>query len=330
MTVDQHLGAVDAGSRAPAPVSTLAIVGAGSVGATLAYAALIRGVARRVVLYDIDAAKVEAEVLDIAHGIEFMPMGEIDGSDDISICARADVIAVTAGARQKPGQSRIDLAGKTIELMRTLVPQLVEVAPDAVYMMVTNPVDIVTYASLKLSGLPPNQLFGSGTVLDTSRLRYLVSQRCRIAVRNVHAYILGEHGDSEIPVWSSATIGGAPLREFTAATGRLNQDVQDEIAHEVVNSAYRIIAGKGATNYAVALAAARITEAVLRSERAILPVSSLLEDYLGISDVCMSVPSIVDRVGVAERLVIPVNAAELAGLRSSATQLRAVARQLGF
>lgn len=312
-------------------LNTLAVVGAGSVGATLAYAALIRGVARRVVLYDINSEKVRAEVLDLAHGIEFMPMGSVIGSDDINVCAGADLIAVTAGAKQHAGQTRIELAGKTIELMRTLMPQLVDVAPDAIYMMVTNPVDVVTYASLKISGLPPNQLFGSGTVLDSSRLRYSISERCRVAVRNVHAYIIGEHGDSEIPVWSSATIGGTPLTEFGAGTWReLTEELRAEIAEEVINSAYTIIAGKGATNYAVALAGTRIIQAVLRSEGAVLPVSSLLDDYDGISDVCLSVPSIVNRAGVADRLPLPMNTTERAGLHASADHLRAVARQFGF
>jgi L-lactate dehydrogenase len=314
----------------PPGVSTLAIVGAGSVGATLAYAALIRGVARRVVLYDLNRAKVEAEALDLAHGMAFIPMGAVEGSDDIGICAGADMVVVTAGAKQQPGQTRLELADRTINLMRTLVPQLVEVAPDAVYMMVTNPVDVVTYASLKISGLSPRQMFGSGTVLDTSRLRYLLSEHCRIAVRNVHAYIVGEHGDSEFPLWSAANIGGVPLREFVAATGVLSPGDLAEIADEVKNSAYRIIDGKGATNHAIGLAGVRIIQSVLRSERAILPVSSLLEDYLGISDVCLSVPSIVDRDGVGERLEFSFDESELASLRTSADEIRAVARQFGF
>ncbi|MBZ2199225.1 L-lactate dehydrogenase [Occultella gossypii] len=314
----------------PPGVSTLAIVGAGSVGATLAYAALIRGVARRVVLYDLNRAKVEAEALDLAHGMAFMPMGAVEGSDDIGICAGADMVVVTAGAKQQPGQTRLELADRTINLMRTLVPQLVEVAPDAVYMMVTNPVDVVTYASLKISGLSPRQMFGSGTVLDTSRLRYLLSEHCRIAVRNVHAYIVGEHGDSEFPLWSAANIGGVPLREFVAATGVLSTGDLAEIADEVKNSAYRIIDGKGATNHAIGLAGVRIIQSVLRSEQAILPVSSLLDDYLGISDVCLSVPSILDRDGVGERLEFNFDESELASLRASADEIRGVARQFGF
>ena len=310
----------------------LAIVGAGAVGSTIAYAALMRGAARTVALYDINTAKVEAEALDLGHGVQFMPMAEVVGSDDIAVCADADVVVITAGAKQKPGQTRIDLAEATISLVSTMLPPLVEVAPHAVYLMVTNPVDIVTYAALKISGLPPAQLFGSGTVLDSSRLRYLIAQHTGVAVQNVHAYVAGEHGDSELPLWSSATIGAVPLLDWNGIGGRgpLTAAVRDQIAHEVVDSAYRIIAGKGTTNYAVALASSRIIEAVINDEQRILPVSSLLDSYYGISDVCLSVPTLVGRDGAGERLQVPMSADELTGLRRSAQSLTAVARRLGF
>lgn len=311
----------------------LAVVGAGAVGSTLAYATLMRGAARTVALMDIDAAKVEAEVLDLSHGVQFVPEAQVIGSDDVSVCANADVVVVTAGAKQKPGQSRIELAGATIDLMRKILPGLVEVAPNAVYVMVTNPVDVVTYASLKISGLPPSQMFGSGTVLDTSRLRFLIAQHCGVAVQNVHAYIAGEHGDTEIPLWDSATIGAVPLREWNRQSehhGPLRDSDRERIAHEVVNSAYRIIEGKGATNYAVGLAGTRIIEAVLNNEHSVLPVSALLTDYYGISDVCLSVPSIVGRRGVYEQLQVPLSDSEYDGLKASADQLRSVARQFGF
>ncbi|MFH5822560.1 L-lactate dehydrogenase [Georgenia sp. AZ-5] len=312
--------------------SKVAIVGAGAVGSTLAYACLLRGAAREVVLFDVNKAKVEAEALDIAHGIQFTPMGSVGGSDDIGICAGADVVVITAGARQKPGQSRLDLAGATIDIMRDLVPRVVEVAPDAVYIMVANPVDVVTYAGLKISGLPDNQFFGSGTVLDSNRLRYLVAQECGVAVQNVHAYIAGEHGDSEIPLWSSAMIGAVPLLQWgqTVTGGMLDDTARARIAADVVSSAYRIIEGKGATNYAVGLAVVRIIEAVLRDEHRVLSVSSLLEDYLEISDVCMAVPTIVGSSGVGRRLVPVVTETERAGLARSAESIRSVAKRFGF
>ncbi|WP_029068820.1 L-lactate dehydrogenase [Jonesia quinghaiensis] len=312
--------------------SKVAIVGAGAVGATMAYAALMRGSARTVALYDINAAKVQAEVLDLSHGIQFMPMAQVIGSDDVEVCRDADIIMVTAGAKQKPGQTRIDLAAATISLVKKILPQLQEVAPNAVYVMVTNPVDVVTYAALKVSGLPQEQLFGSGTVLDSSRLRYVLARECAVAVQNVHAYMVGEHGDSEFPLWSSATIGGVPLLDWPGVDGRspLSAQRREDVAEEVVKSAYRIIEGKGATNYAVALAGSRIIEAVLNDEHRVLPVSTQLNDYYGISDVCLSVPSIVGRSGCTDRLLVPMSDDEIAQLRASGQSLRDVARQFGF
>lgn len=309
----------------------LAIIGAGSVGSTLAYACLMRGVARNVVLYDIDRAKVEAEALDISHGIQFMPMGTIQGSSDIEICRDADVVVVTAGAKQKPGQSRMDLAGATIGLMEKIIPQVQKVAPNAVIVMVTNPVDVVTHAALKISGLPANQLFGSGTVLDSSRLRYLVARECGVAVHNVHAYIAGEHGDTEIPLWSSAIIGAAPLMDWHNAQGRgLNDIERERIAEEVVNSAYKIIEGKGATNYAIGVAAARIIEAVLRDENAVLPVSSLITEYPEFGEVCMALPTIVNRNGAVSRILPPLSFGERQGLVASARSIRETAAKFGY
>lgn len=310
----------------------LAVVGAGAVGSTLAFAALTRGSARTIALLDVNKAKVDAEVLDLQHGLMFTSQAHVIGSDDVAVCEGADVVVVTAGAKQKPGQTRIDLAEGTIGLMRKILPGLVDVAPDATYVMVTNPVDVVTYAALKISGLPRERLFGSGTVLDSSRLRVVLAERCGVAVGNVHAYIAGEHGDSEIALWSSASIGGVPLLDWEPVDGAqpIDAAARAEIHHEVVDSAYRIIAGKGATNYAVGLAATRIIEAVLKDERRIMPVSSLLDDYYGIGDVCLSVPSLVDRRGVTDTVRVPMSDDELAGLCASADSVRAVQRRFGF
>lgn len=309
---------------------TVAIVGAGAVGATMAYAMLIRGTARRVVLHDVNAAKVRAEVLDLGHGAMFLPETSVAGSDDVAVCADADVVVVTAGAKQRPGQSRMELAGVTVELMKSVLPAVQGVAPDATYVMVTNPVDVVTYASLKITGLPPNRLFGSGTVLDSSRLRWLVSEACDVAVANVHAYMAGEHGDTEVPLWSSAAIGGVPLVEWERQTGRLGAVRREEIARRTVNAAYEVIAGKGATSYAVGLAGSRIVEAVRRDENRVLPVSTLLQDWHGITDVCMSVPTIVGATGAGDRLLVPVDDDERSRLEASAEAIRAQARSLGF
>ncbi len=316
----------------PRRAAKLGIVGAGAVGSTMAFAALMAGAARTVALFDINRAKVEAEVLDLSHGIQFMPMAAVTGSDEIEVLADSDVIMFTAGAKQKPGQSRLDLAGSTISLVAAVLPELVRVAPNAVHVMVTNPVDVVTYAALKISGLPPNQLFGSGTVLDSSRLRYLIAAETGVAVQSVHAYVAGEHGDTEIPLWSLASLGGVPLLEWTGVGkhGPLTAQLREQIAHEVVESADKIIEGKGATNYAIALTGTRIVETILNDEHSVLPVSSLLDDYYGISDVCLSVPTIVSASGVGEHLAVPLSADELGGLRRSAAAVRAVARQFGY
>ena len=279
-------------SKSSGRPSKIAIIGAGAVGTAVAYACAMRGDARSIVLQDINKAKVEAEALDMAHGIQFTPAGSIEGSDDVEIVRGADLIIVTAGAKQQPGQSRLELAGSTVNLMKKIVPNLQNVAPDARFMFVTNPVDVVTYVALKLTGLPRNQVFGSGTVLDTSRLRYLVSRETGVATQNIHAYV--------------------------------------SIAQEVVQSAYKIIEGKGATNYAIGLSAANIAGAVLRDEQRVLTISTLLEDWEGISDVVMAAPTIVGRDGAGRVLNPPLTLNERDGLTASAQRLRQVARDLGF
>jgi len=311
--------------------SKITIVGAGSVGATIAYACLIRGVGRTVALYDVNAAKTRAQVLDLNQGIQFVPMATVVGSDDIAVTAGSDIVVVTAGAKQKPGQTRLELAGVNVAMCRGLMPQLVELSPDAVFVMVTNPVDVVTYAAVKTAALPNSRVFGSGTVLDSSRLRILVAEHCGVSVQSVHAFIVGEHGDSELPVWSRASIGHVPLREW-APPGRATLDdaTKARIAHQVVNAAEAIIRGKGATNYAVGLATARIIEAVLYDENSVLPVSSLITGQYGIEDVCFSLPTIVNGRGAEAILEAALADGELADLRRSADTIRAVARSLGL
>src|SRR3954447_26650561 len=301
----------------PDKPSKIAIIGAGSVGATIAYACLLRGVAKSIALYDISAQKVEAEVLDLNHGLQFVPMATLEGSADLEICRDADVVVITAGAKQKPGQTRMDLASANTAICKDLVPKLLAVAPDATFLLVTNPVAVITYVPLKVSGLPRERVFGSGTVLDSSRFRFLIAKRLRLAVQNVHAYIAGEHGDSEIPLWSSASVGSVPLHEWAVmGHGKLTVRDRVEIFENVKNAAYQVIQGKGATNFAIGLATSRILEAILHDESRVLPVSSLLTNYQGMDDVCLSVPCIVNRKGVEATLPIPLNENELAGLRN--------------
>ncbi len=310
--------------------SKVSIVGAGAVGATLAYAGLMRGFARTVALYDVNTAKVEAEALDLAQGIQFMHEATVLGSDDVNVCADSDVVVITAGAKQQPGQSRLDLAGATISLMDKILPPLLEVSPNAVYILVTNPVDVVTYAAIKKSGMSPRQMFGSGTVLDSSRLRHEVARMCKVAVSNVHAYIAGEHGDSEVPLWSSASIGGVPLLDWRDAAGEkvLTPELCHQIHLDVARSAYKIIEGKGATNYAIGVTGARIVEAVLGDQNRVLPVSTLI-DYPGVGEVCMSLPAVVGRPGVKHRVDVPLDPNEAAALEASARSVREVAEKFG-
>ena len=307
----------------------LAVIGAGAVGSTLAFAAAQRGIAREIVLEDIAKERVEAEVLDMQHGSSFYPTVSIDGSDDPEICRDADMVVITAGPRQKPGQSRLELVGATVNILKAIMPNLVKVAPNAIYMLITNPVDIATHVAQKLTGLPENQIFGSGTNLDSARLRFLIAQQTGVNVKNVHAYIAGEHGDSEVPLWESATIGGVPMCDWTPLPGHDPLDA-DKIHQEVKNAAYKIINGKGATNYAIGMSGVDIIEAVLHDTNRILPVSSMLKDFHGISDICMSVPTLLNRQGVNNTINTPVSDKELAALKRSAETLKETAAQFGF
>jgi L-lactate dehydrogenase len=310
--------------------STLAIIGAGAVGTSLAYASLIRQSAREVVLYDIDSARVEAEVLDLAHGTQFTGASVVSGGDDLDAIIGANVVVVTAGAKQHPGQSRLDLAAVNVGILKELMPRLVERAPDAVFVLVTNPCDVLAVAAQRISGLPASRVFASGTVLDSSRLRWLLARRAGVSPSSVHAMIVGEHGDSEFPLWSQASIGPVPILDWRpAGAAAFTADELDTIAADVKGAAYKVIAGKGATNYAIGISGARIVEAVLHDEGAILPVSSVLENYHGVSGVALSVPSVVDAGGVSQVIEVPFSVHEEQQLRRSAEALGASLRELG-
>jgi L-lactate dehydrogenase len=309
--------------------SKLTVVGAGSVGASTAYAALIRGSARHVALYDIATAKVEAEVLDLAHGTQFTGSSDIIGGSDISVVEGSHVVVITAGAKQSPGQSRIELAGVNAGILKTMLPQLIEVAPDAVYVIVTNPCDVLTVLAQEETGLPPERIFASGTVLDTSRLRWKLGERAGVSTSSVHAYIVGEHGDTEFPLWSKATIGTVPILDWeTADHPRMTQDELDQIAIDVRDAAYKVIQGKGATNYAIGLSSARIVEAILGDEHAVMPVSTVLQGFHGLDGVALSVPSIVSASGAVPIRETSFSGDELELLDRSAAALREVADSL--
>lgn len=310
----------------------LAIIGAGSVGSSLAYAALIRGSAREIALYDIDRPKVEAEILDLAHGTQFTGSSEIHGGDDLEVVADADIVIITAGAKQKPGQTRLDLAATNVRILEDLMPKLVEAAPDAVYVLVTNPCDVLTVVAQRISGLPSSRVLSSGTLLDTSRLRWILAKLAGgVSPSSVHAMIVGEHGDSEFALWSQATIGPVPILEWER-DGELpfNEAELERIAKDVREAAYHVIAGKGATNYAIGLSGARLVEAIFRDERAIVPVSSVLDGEWGIRGVALSVPTLLDRHGVRQILEVPMSKLERRRLEASAETIAGALRELGI
>ena len=305
----------------------LAVVGAGSVGAAVAYAATIDRLADQIAMYDIDGARAAAEALDLSHGLQFVGGGRVVGGDDIELCRGADLVVVTAGAAQRPGDTRLELAAANVAMVTRLMPELLRVAPDAVYLFVSNPVDVVTYVAQEISGLPHGRVFGSGTVLDSSRLRHSLAERLGLSVTSIHALVVGEHGDSEIVLWSSATVGGTPLLDVVGPDGRrVRADELDTIRREVRDAAYRIIAGKGNTNLAIGLATARITRAISRDEHAVLPVS--VRTAVDGIDCCLSIPSVVGRLGVLTTMPLAMDDTERAGLRASASALRAVIDQV--
>lgn len=309
----------------------LSIIGAGEVGATIAYTAALRGLAKEIILVDKNRAKAVAQASDLSHGSMFLPPVEISAGD-IRDCRDSHVVVITAGAKQAPGQTRLQLAAENVRMIQGIVPPILDAAPDTILLIVSNPVDILTYAALRVSGgLPPERVIGSGTVLDTSRFRSLLAQHLRISVADVHAYIVGEHGDSGVPLWSSSHIANVPLDLFcTAQNPVLSIKDRERIFREVRDAAASVIAAKGATNWAVGVAIVRILEAIVQEENAVLPVSRFLNDYHGISDICLSVPGIIGRSGLGSVLPVLYNAHELEALRHSADILQNVTHELGL
>ncbi|HXG94634.1 MAG TPA: L-lactate dehydrogenase [Blastocatellia bacterium] len=308
----------------------VAVAGAGNVGATFAYALLLSGLAAEIVLIDANRTRAEGEAMDLNHAVSFAHPTRI-WAGDWADTSGAAVTVIAAGAGQKHGETRLDLVKNNAAIFREIVPQIARSNPEGIILIATNPVDVLTYATAKYSGLPPERIIGSGTILDTSRFRYLLSQHFGVDPRSVHAYIIGEHGDSEVPVWSLANIAGMRLADFCAAQGAMcDREVMDIIFRQTRDAAYEIIARKGATYYAVAAGLMRIVEAILRNQRTVLSVSSLIRDYYGISDVCLSLPTVVNRSGVERVLRLELNQDEIEKLRHSADVLKATIAQLGL
>ena len=305
-----------------------AMIGCGFVGSASAFALMQSGLFSELVLIDANHDKAEGEAMDIAHGLPFAGQMKIYAGDYDDIVDAA-VIIVTAGAAQKPGETRLDLVNKNVNIFKSIIPEIAKRNYKGILLIVANPVDILTYTAVKLSGLPENRVIGSGTVLDTARLKYALGEHLVVDSRSVHSFIIGEHGDSEIVAWSSTNVSGIPVNDFCELRGHFNhEEAMHRIADDVKNSAYDIIEKKGATYYGIAMSVKRICECIMRDEKSILPISSMMHGEYGISDICLSMPTVVGREGVETRVPIQLNEQEESALSASAEQLSKVAAQL--
>lgn len=306
----------------------VAMIGCGFVGSASAFALMQSGLFSELVLIDANHDKAEGEAMDIAHGLPFAGQMKIYAGDYDDIVDAA-VIIVTAGAAQKPGETRLDLVNKNVNIFKSIIPEIAKRNYKGILLIVANPVDILTYTAVKLSGLPENRVIGSGTVLDTARLKYALGEHLEVDSRSVHSFIIGEHGDSEIVAWSSTNVSGIPVNDFCELRGHFNhEEAMHRIADDVKNSAYDIIEKKGATYYGIAMSVKRICECIMRDEKSILPISSMMHGEYGISDICLSMPTVVGREGVETRVPIQLNEQEESALSASAEQLSKVAAQL--
>lgn len=304
----------------------VAVIGCGFVGSSSAFALMQSGLFSEMVLIDADTKRAEGEAMDISHGISFArPMQIYAGNyDDITDAA---IIVITAGANQKPDETRLDLIKKNAAIMKSIVGEIKKRDFGGILLIVSNPVDILTLIALKESGYPSNRVIGSGTVLDTGRFKYLLGEHLDVDSRSVHAFIIGEHGDSELAAWSNARIGGLKVNDFCGLRGHFNHEQSmKKIFENVRNSAYEIIERKHATYYGIAMAVKRICEAIVRNEKSILPVSSLMTGEYGLNDVVLSIPAVVDETGVQKVIPIELNDEELTKLKDSANILKDIAK----
>ena len=300
--------------------SKVAIIGAGFVGSTAAYALLIDGAVSEIALIDVNKEKAHGEAMDLQHGLQFKPDVKISFGSDYRLCRDAEIVIICAGAHTKPGETRLDLVKRNSAILKEMIPKVVRHNKDCIFLVVANPLDVLTYLTLKYSKFPRSKVFGSGTILDTARFRYLLGNHFEVSPDSVHAYILGEHGDSSFPVWSAANIAGVSLNKFR----KYNKKDMDRIVHRVKNAAYEIISKKGATYYAIGLGVARIVRSILSDKNNVLALSSYLSSYHKVSDVCLSVPCIVNRSGIKEQIVMPLNSLEIKQLKKSASVIKGI------
>ncbi|UOY94210.1 L-lactate dehydrogenase [Ectobacillus sp. JY-23] len=291
-------------------INRVVLIGTGAVGCSYAYSLVNQGVVEELVLIDVNEAKAEGEAMDLNHGIPFAPAPTKVWSGTYADCDRADLVVITAGLAQKPGETRLDLVVKNTNIFKQIIKNVMDNGFKGIFLVATNPVDILSYVTWKESGLPKEQVIGSGTTLDSARLRFMLGDYFKVDPRNVHAVIVGEHGDTELPVWSHATIGVEHLDEFMERRGDVNKDCLQKIFEDVRDAAYHIIERKGATYYGIGMSLVRITKAILNNENSVLPVSVYLDGEYGHHDVYVGVPAIINRKGVREIVEINLNEKE--------------------
>lgn len=309
-------------------VQKCVVIGCGGVGATTAFTLVQGGLFNEIVLIDINRNKAEGEALDIGHGVPFTRPVKVYAGE-YSDVADAYLVIITAGANQGPGETRLDIAAKNAAVFLKVIPQIVRYNQDCILLVVTNPVDILTSLTLQLSGFPACRVLGSGTVLDTARLKYLLANQLVVDSRNIHAFVIGEHGDSEVVVWSGAKVSGLTIDEYCENCGNCKDEGRlNEIEKDVRDSAYEIIEKKGATYYAVAMAVRRIAEALVRNEHSVMPVTTLVSGHYGLGEVCLGVPAAVGRKGVEHVVEIPLNEEEDEMLHRSAAVVKETLQQL--
>lgn len=279
-------------------VNRVALIGTGFVGSSYAFAMLNQGITEELVLIDLNKEKAEGDAMDLNHGLPFAPSRTKIWYGSYADCANADLVVITAGANQKPGETRLDLVEKNTRIFKGIVEEIMASGFDGIFLVATNPVDILTYAVWKFSGLPKDRVIGSGTILDTARFRFLLGEYFDVDTRNVHAYIIGEHGDTELPVWSHADIAGLSISEWTKNKDGYNEEDLNQLFFNVRDAAYHIIERKGATFYGIAMGLVRLTKAILRNENSVLTVSAYLEGEYGQNDIYIGVPAIVNRNGI--------------------------------
>ncbi len=309
----------------------ISVIGSGFVGSTCAYTLMLSSLVSEIVIVDVNKEKAEGDALDMSHGGSFVtPVKVVAGS--YADTKNSDLYIITAGANQQEGETRIDLLKRNTEILKDIVTNIERYCGnDALLLVVSNPVDILTYITYKLSGFDKSKVIGSGTVLDTSRLKYLISNQINVDPRNIHTYIIGEHGDTEVAAWSVTSVAGLNIQEYCTVSGKCTIENlnKDSLLEQTRKAAYEIIEKKGATYYAVALAVTRIVEAIIGDENSILTVSGLFEGEYGISDICLSAPALVNKNGIDKILQIPFCEEEIKGLRNSANTLKEIARGVG-